>query len=248
MIIKILNSVTVITPTIGKNSVFKAISSVKKQTYGNIKHLVIVDGKEHASKVSNMLTYDEFNDLVTVLPENTGSNGFYGHRIYAAFSHLVNSDYVFFLDEDNWYDENHVETLVELLNKKVELNFAFSLRKICDVDGKYLTNDDCESLGGYPIWCSNPANPDYLIDTSSFAFRKDFLKDTGHLWHSGWGGDRRYLAAVKDRARFACSGEYTMNYRLDGNPNSVNESFFIAGNDHMNEKYKGNLPWKNSYS
>lgn len=250
-------SVTVITPTIGKPELSKAIESVKAQTYP-CRHLVVIDGADHWNKANNIcnnfrgIDYSDTDQkafIQCVTPENTGANGFYGHRIYAAYPHLINSDYVLFLDEDNWYEPNHVETLIETIEKK-QLDFAYSLRRIAGKDGEYLLDDNCESLGKWEIFMSrkSPHGKQYLIDTSSFCFKKDFIQKTCHLWHSGWGGDRRYLYYVKDEAKYDTNGLYTLNYRLDGNPNSVTKEFFESGNKTQSEYYGGTFPWTKTLS
>jgi len=190
------------------------------------------------------------NIAVVELPFNTGkvdNQSFYGHRIYAGFSQLVNADYVFFLDEDNWFDNFHVESLIDLLESRKELDFAYSLRGIYNKDRDFLINDNCESLGRWPIWCTPTDKLQYLIDTSSFCFRHNFIRDTGCLWNSGWGGDRRYLSLVADNAKFDTTGKHTLCYRLDGNPNSVTEEFFIEGNRSVTNSYKKlnstHFPW-----
>ena len=120
-------SVVVITPSVGRKSLTKAVNSVRDQTYKNIKHLIVADGPEFYDNVA-FLAYSgiENNDhiKVTNAPINTGANGMYGHRIYAAYPHLVNEDYVLFLDEDNWWDENHVASLVSLIESK-NLTWAY---------------------------------------------------------------------------------------------------------------------------
>jgi GT2 family glycosyltransferase len=218
---------------------------VSKQTYSKVKHLVVVDGAEH--KHSFDFRYDLIKTPADIvyLNENVGANGFYGHRIYAAFSHLVNSDYVFFLDDDNWYEPTHVESLVETLQSQ-SLDFAYSLRNIYertdDGEVRFVCQDNCESLGKWPIWFTHD-NPQYLVDTSSFAFKKDFIIQAASLWHSGWGGDRRFLEAVKEQSKWNTSGKYTLNYRLDGNPNSVKAEFFLEGNEKQKERYGEVFPW-----
>lgn len=231
--------VTVITPTIGKPELAKAVESVKNQTY-KCRHVVVIDGPEHAQKV-----WDHDVPDYVILPENTGGGGYYGHRVYASFPHLTNSDYVLFLDEDNWYEPNHVETLVRTIEEK-NLDFSYSLRKIHDKDEKYLVEDNCESLGRWEIFMSrsSPHGKHYLIDTSSFCFKREFIQQTCHMWHSGWGGDRRYLYSVKDRAKYDTNGLYTLCYRLDGNPNSVTKEFFDNGNKTQEQYYGGNYPWR----
>ena len=235
--------VTVITPTIGSEKLLDAIESIRSQTYSNITHLLVVDGNEYAEKAKSIISQKISYPFIKVmqLPFNTGANGFYGHRVYAGIPHLLNDDYIFFLDEDNWYDPDHVASLVEVLERK-QLDFAFSLRRIFDPNKNYVCDDNCESLGKWPIYFTHD-NPQYLIDTSSFAFNRNFLIQTSQLWHSGWGGDRRYFYSVKENAQYDTNGKHTLCYRLDGNPGSVSAQFFAEGNAKQNEIYKGNFPW-----
>ena len=131
-------------------------------------------------------------------------------------------------------------------SERHNLDFAYSLRQIYNPEKKYLCNDDCESLGKWEIFMSrkSPHGKQYLIDTSAFLFKRDFIQKTCHLWHSGaWGEDRRYYYAVKDHARYDTNGKYTLCYRLDGNPNSVTKEFFDAGNKTQFDYYEGKYPW-----
>ena len=234
--------VTVITPTIGSPKLKDTIESVRNQTY-KCKHLVVVDGQEYLDKATSYIQ-EGVNFVVT--PENTGKTGgnFYGHRIYAAYPHLINSDYILFLDEDNWYEPDHVASLIETIEKK-NLDFAYSLRKIYSPEKKYLCDDNCESLGKWEIFMSrkSPHGKHYLIDTSSFCWKREFLQKTCHHWHAGWGGDRQYLYAVKDHAKYDTNGKHTLCYRLDGNPNSVTKEFFESGNKTQEAYYQGKFPW-----
>jgi hypothetical protein len=45
-------------------------------------------------------------------------------------------------------------------------------------------------------------------------------------------------------APYGTSGAYTLNYRLDGNPNSASPEFFLHGNRVMEQKYYGKYPWR----
>lgn len=236
-------SVTVITPTVGSPKLADAVRSVQSQTYKNITHLIVVDGAEHFnSAVDNIPFGTDSNIQILPLPYNTGKTGgdFYGHRIYAGVPHLINSDYIFFLDEDNWYESDHVASLVEVLERGND--FTHSLRQIYEPDKTYVCHDNCEALGKWPIYFTHQ-DPQYLIDTSSFAFKREFLQKTCHLWHSGWGGDRRYFYSVMNQAKWDSSDKHTLCYRLDGNPGSVNREFFIKGNEAQLEHYNGVLPW-----
>ena len=242
--------VTVITPTIGSPKLLDAITSVATQTY-KCKHLIVIDGPDFVDEVMSIINITNMMDpkpniQVIVSPENTGKTGgnFYGHRIYAAYPHLINSDYILFLDEDNWYEPNHVQSLIETIESK-NLDFSFSLRKIFNPERTYLLDDNCESLGKWPIFMSrhSPHGPQFLIDTSSFCFKREFIQKTCHFWHAGWGGDRQYLYAVRDHAKYDTNGKHTLCYRLDGNPKSVTEDFFKTGNKTQQAYYEGKYPW-----
>lgn len=240
MKLRIEKSVTVITPSIGSMKLQQALRSVKSQTYKNLNHLIVVDGPQYENAVRFMVNGEA---SICVLQENTGANGFNGQRIYASFPHLLNSDYIFFLDEDNWYDPMHVQSLVETIERNY-LDFAYSLRKIYRHDEQFVAEDNCESLGKWPIFFTHD-NPQYLIDTSCYAFKREFIQKTCHLWHSGaWGEDRRYFQAVKDHAKWDTSGKHSMCYRLEGNKNSVQEDFFHQGNKLQEAHFKGVFPWK----
>jgi glycosyltransferase involved in cell wall biosynthesis len=241
-------SVTVITPTVGSPKLRDAIRSVQEQTYSNIDHLLVIDGNQYFDNAWHELhtEYSPKNAKKTAtvlkLPWNTGANGFNGQRIYASIPHLINSDYVFFLDEDNWYEPDHVATLVETIEKN-NLDWAHSLRKIYTPDKQYITDDNCESLGRWPIYFTHD-NPQYLVDTSSYAFTGKFIQKTCHLWHSGaWGEDRRYFYAIANQSKWGTNGKHTLCYRVDNNPQSVNGEFFTEGNKKQLEHYKGQYPW-----
>lgn len=243
-------SVTVITPTIGQRCLTKAVESVDQQSYKNIKHVVVVDGNEFLDNVNDLKLIQNEKLSITVTPENTGktTGDFYGHRIYAAYPHLINSHYVAFLDEDNWYDGNHIETLVNHLEENKN-DWVYSLRKIYDKEGNYIIDDCCESIGKWPVfWSVDKQQKEYLVDTSSYLFRRDFLIQVCQHWHSGWGGDRRFYHIISkslNHTNYDTTGEHTLCYRLDDNIDkkygSIN--FFKDGNNAIKEHY-GDYPWK----
>jgi glycosyltransferase involved in cell wall biosynthesis len=232
--------VTVITATTGSDFLYDALLSVKKQTYKNLEHYVVIDGIERKKEALKILKNFPNVKLLT-LPYATGKDNYNGHRIYAAATYLSNGKYVSFLDEDNYYEPNHVASCVNLISQGYD--WVYNLRNIIDKDKNFICEDNCESLGRWPVWVNKDA---FLIDSSSYCFKREFLQEVGHLWHHGWGADRRFYTIIKEEVghkNYGCSSRYTLNYRLGGNEGSVQSDFFIEGNKQMEEKYQGNYPW-----
>ena len=226
--------IMVITPTTGKDTIKKAVISVAKQTVPT-EHLLVFDGKEVQEKMSKWYLLD--NVTTITLPENVGGNGWYGHRVYAAMPLLVNADYILFLDEDNWFEPNHVETMINKIKSK-DLMWAYSLRRICDERGQYVLDDDCESLGRYPTFYDHLLN---FVDTNCYCFRRDYLVDVAHYFYGQWGADRPfYKAAASGLPSFGCTGEATVNYRA---PKRL-LSMFREGSEAMKKAYGEELPWR----
>jgi glycosyltransferase involved in cell wall biosynthesis len=232
-------SATVIIPTTGASTLRDAIESVLKQSYKDTTCYVVCDGEEYKSKVKIILDdYPEVKDCY--LPINVGAKGFYGHRIYAAFSHLVNTDYVLYLDQDNWFYDKHIEYCVDTINRK-SLDWCYSLRQIHDKYGKFQAFDDCESLGKWPVFSGDYNH----IDTNCYCLKTKTAIQLAQVWHGGWGQDRIFLQAIsKYFSKFDCSNEYSVHYRLDGNKGSVQKEFFDHGNEVMFNRYNGVYPWR----
>jgi glycosyltransferase involved in cell wall biosynthesis len=227
----------VITPTTGKDTVLKAIESVTNQTIDTpVEHLVVFDGSRAESDF--FMHEDGMHGCPTfmTLPENVGGNGWYGHRVYAAMPLMVNADYILFLDEDNWFEPNHVETMIAKIKSK-DLMWSYSLRRICNEAGEYICDDDCESLGRYPTFYDHTIN---FVDTNCYCFKREYLVGIAHTFYGQWGADRPfYRAAASALPAFGCTGEATVNYRA---PERLLE-MFRQGNETIKRAY-GDLPWR----
>ena len=221
----------VITPTTGKDTVEKAFHSVRNQTI-KTEHLIVEDGPGVGTYP---FALDRFSRIT--LPENVGGNGWYGHRVYAAMPLMVNADYILFLDEDNWFEPNHVETMINKIKSK-DLMWAYSLRRICNEAGEYIGDDDCESLGRWPTFYDHTLN---FVDTNCYCFRREYLVTVAHKFYGQWGADRPfYKAASATLPSFGCTGEATVNYRA---PERLLE-MFREGNKLMKQAYQEPLPWR----
>jgi hypothetical protein len=233
-------SATVIIPTTGAPELKGAVRSVLEQTY-ETKCYVVADGVQNHSR-TRIIT-DDFLSRKNLercyLPINVGANGFYGHRVYAAFTHLIDTEYVLYLDQDCWMEPEHVETCIKTMKEK-NLDWSYSLRRICDKEGNFVVNDDCESLGKWQTY-----HGVHHIDTNCYCLKTEVAIKLAQVWHGGWGQDRVWLQALSQHfPKFDCTGIYSVNYRVDGNAGSVNADFFHNGNAVMKQKYNGVYPWQ----
>ena len=232
--------VTIVTATTCTDYLKQNINSVINQTYDNIQHLIVVDGR-HLDK----LNYDIASDVI-VLPYATGTEQYNGHRIYGAATYLAKGDYIMYLDEDNWLEPNHVESLVNILKDNPN-SYACSLRKITDMDGNFICNDDCESLGNWESVIN-----DFFVDVNCFFLPKKLALQLTPIWYrrARHPEDQpevdRALTSVLRYNTIQClvSGEYTVNYRAGNRADSVQARFFLNGNKIMQEKYNGEFPWR----
>jgi hypothetical protein len=233
-------SSVVIIPSTGAPTLRRAVESVGAQTVPATCY-VVCDGEAFRPAVEEALAgaaIDRDRLALCVLPRNVGADGFYGHRIYAAFAHLVDEEHVLFLDQDNFLAPEHVERCVDLIAAR-RLQWCYSLRNVCDAAGAFVCRDDCESLGKWPAFTNA-----HLIDTSSWCLRREVLLQAAHVWHGKWGQDRVFAQVMMQNfPQFDCTGRYTVNYRLGGNPNSVTREFFEQGNGKMLLRYKRGFPW-----
>ena len=230
---------TVIIPTTGASGLRNSIESVLRQTY-KTKCYVVVDGEQFSGKASVILSdYRGEGIKECYLPINVGANGFYGHRVYAAFTHLIDTDYVLYLDQDCWFEPDHVEQCIKTIEEN-NLDWSYSLRQIRDKEGDYVCNDDCESLGKWQTY--HGVNH---IDTNCYCIKTQTAIRLAQVWHGGWGQDRVWFHTLASYFNnFDCTGKYTVNYCVDGNPGSVNAEFFLNGNEVMKQKYNGEFPWR----
>lgn len=244
--------VSVITATTGNARLADCIESVRNQTYKNIEHVVVVDGRGRWESVNEILDALEFpngnNEHVIVLPHPTGLNRFNGHRIYGGFSFLASGDYIAWLDDDNEFTPNHIESLVRITEEK-NLDWAYSLRQIVDSEGKFICNDDCENLGKYKSVIN-----DHFVDVSCFFVRRELAVNIAPVWYrqarppQGVMEVDRALTAVlmheQNKLKFDTNNDYTVRYRVGSTGISVQADFFINGNAEMLKRYAGKLPWK----
>ena len=254
------DSAIVIIATIGKPTLARAIESLYEQTYergpGSLQCLVVVDGPEF-DKTARAVYHDaikkrdaDWIDIVT-LPQNTGSNGYVCHRIYGATPMIVNQDYIFYLDDDNWFDPDHVKNCIKACEEN-SLDWCFSMRNIYQ-NGEYLCRDECESVGIWPVWY----NPDFShIDTNCYCLKRSVAVHIAPHWHKSRydktktvqpSADTQICNLLKRKfPNYAMIPRWTVNYELGSWELSPKPEFFIDGNLKFAEQYGGRLPWESA--
>ena len=239
-------SVTVITPSVGTVNLSQAIASVQAQDYPNVEHLVVADGPQYEAQVRAAIPQSPRHPVhLLTLPRNTGGDGFNGHRIYAAASFLADTQFVAFLDEDNWLDADHLSSLMELITVR-GLSWAYALRKIVDCNGRFIAHDDCNSLGQWPTW-NRPQL--HLVDTNCYVLRRDVAVAVGPLWYRRHSDNLSPDMSVchqllRNYPRFATSGRSTVNYRAGMTEHSATADYFLAGNAAMQKRHGDQFPWR----
>lgn len=229
------------TSTIGRPCLKQAIESVVNQTR-HARHYIFVDGPKYKDKAMQVIDDCKLDsDTVIVhLPNNTGANMYTCSHINAMASYMIAEDMLLFLDDDNWFEKDHVETLVGMV-ERYNLDWGASLRNIVDNDGNFICADESESLALVP----NRANG-YHVDTSCMAVRKEIAQKMAPHWiMQKWMDRTAFKFLVDSKYKGGSTGKFTLNYRLsDDGLGNVTPEIFKQLNDMM-LKLNPQAIWRN---
>ncbi len=226
-------SIGILTPTIGTKFLENNIISVQNQNYVNIKHYIVIDGREYYEKVMKIVNkyIHKMPIKVYVLEENTGLNGWNGHRIYGAYPFLMNTDFVTYLDEDNTLKPNFVSIMVKSIceDPKNIRDYAYCLRNIMDKNGEIVGKDLCESLGH---------NKNYLnqnfIDTNCYILKRNIAIEISSFWYKDgpkYTQDRVVFNELfKNYKNYNYVPFYLVNYMIGNTSRSPKLEFFKHNN------------------
>ena len=200
-------SVAVVTSTLGRSTLRQTVESVRKQTYkGEVKHYVFAHGQPYHVKVDILLEDYPYVEGV-YLPNANGGNGYAMAPVFAMAPYVIKEDIICYLDDDNFYEPDHIESLVSII-KEHNLSWAYSLRKIVDNEGNFICDDNCESLG-----IIRNSNQQHLVDNSCYVIRADVARRHSHAWYVPVVSDRNFQAELM-RARLSTgtTGKHSVNY------------------------------------
>lgn len=233
-----MRTAAVITVTNGKRmeELRNCHRAIRNQTYP-VTHYILCDGgKEYYDIVDSTFPMAK----VCYWSNKIGGNGWAGQRWLAAAPHLITEDVTFFCNDDDWYEENHVQTIME----KIEAGYdwAYSYRQIRDEEGALVCLDNCEALGEEsPVW-NIPGH--HFVDWCMWGMKTNLLRQIAIVLNNPSPQvDRMFYATAKQLfPNFTGTKQHTFNFRLGGTC-GVQKEFFEVGNKAMLEKHNGKLPW-----
>lgn len=161
---------------------------------------------------------------------NTGANGWTNSAINAIAPFLVKEEVICYLDDDNWYEPNHIETCINYLNDDVD--YVYAMRNFYTKNDLFICQDLIESLGIYenkidfpvPLECykenkcftfSFTSHKRQHIDTNCYVIKRNVALQLSQIWYSGIHNDTNVFQVLKQHFTGQCSQHFSVNYRLD---------------------------------
>ena len=233
-----MKTAAVVTVTNGKRmeELKHCAQSIANQTYPVTHYILCDEDRETFDQIDSYFT----NAKVCFWANKIGGRGYAGQRWLAAAPQLITEDVTFFCNDDDWYEENHVESIMAKIDDGND--WAYSFRKINDEDGNFLLYDHCEALGEVAAVWNAPGH--HFVDWCMWGMRTDCLKQIAILLNRpDPQADRHFYAAAREVfPKFEATGQHTFNFRLGGTC-GVKREYFDMGNFEMLRRFNGKLPW-----
>jgi len=217
----------VIMPSILRPTLGQAMRSVFTQKFaGTIQFLLGIDKAEgDRTMLAPILAERPSNCVVTVLDLGYSTAERHGgiHRDEAGgalrtiLSYIANSRYLAYLDDDNWFAEDHLSSLRAAIRG---VDWAWSLRWFVDWNsGEPQCVDEWESVGpGKGVFAERFGG---WVDPNCLMIRKPECEPVLAAWSLPLSAnadqvpaDRRVFRALKERYRGAATGKATTFYRM----------------------------------
>lgn len=173
-------------------------SIVKQKGNFAIQHFMVADGHP----LSQVAKWDCFH---TSLPQAHKDAGNTARGIGCILAEKINSDFITFLDADNWYHDNHIDSLLSL-HYQVRSAVTTCFRTFHSTDGTELkiTESDEDSLSHVDTSC-------LLLHKNAFSVNTVWQQMPKELWGIG---DRILMSKIiKERFSMASTRKRTVAYR-----------------------------------
>lgn len=199
------------------SNVFVVVTPVFQETMAQIEknHLSVVNQVfDYPATVKHLLVFDgpqatpaeHLADALSIrLPVNANDSGATPRAVGAAIGWTIpNASGLLFLDADNWFDQNHIQTLWHV-QTRAEADIVTCARRLISVDGQVM--GDCEESDGVNFCDTNC----YLFNRSAWPLGTNgwtCQPDKQALWC-----DRRLWQWIKSSGlKIARSPAATVNY------------------------------------
>ncbi|WP_348773915.1 glycosyltransferase family A protein [Kingella negevensis] len=153
----------------------------------------------------------------------------------AAAPFIAQEDIICFLDDDNWYREDHVASVVETFAQS-QADYVYTLRNFYNAQSQFMCRDDMESLGEWECKLANQRidipltvlnetqfvkTPEvlqtHMIDVNCFAMTRKTAQEIASAWCIvGLGNDGEVFKKLRElNKKYVGTGRYTVNYFCD---------------------------------
>ncbi len=219
--------IAVVVPTVGRQSLRRAVESVFAQDFAGSIHILIgvdVDLLGKCRELREMLTARcpermqiTWLDLGYSTSKRHGGvhSCSYGGALRSILTMCAQSQIVAYLDDDDWYFKSHIGKLAQAIRGK---KWAFSLCYYADPnDGRILCVDEIESVGPDSGLYSKVGG---FVRPSALAINKLAMPQVVPLWSysvlpNGDGEDRIVFSRLRRERAFGVTGSATVGYTLD---------------------------------
>jgi hypothetical protein len=195
--------ITIISPTTGKNGLNKLIESLKRQTVPYT-HILLWDDKredaflypdEVCLSTKNPYDLNCNNGNITysiVVPGSVVQGVAAGSALRSIGLLAATTPFVTFGDDDVWYEEGHLESLLKAVDGK---QWAYCKRKIWASDKDYIGIDDFESVGDSP----SRKVPYEMVDNNTMIFARRLGTSAAVIYREvqEYNDDRQMYAFLK---------------------------------------------------
>lgn len=201
------DTISIVMPTYNRSELLeRAVKSVLNQTHQKWILYIVGDNCPVMEEVMEKLKDERIRWWN--LAENHGAGGAIPRNY--ALKMLVNTKYVAYLDDDNMWRENHLETLLETMESEPDIQFAFSSFKV----------DNRE------IVCREPKK--FRIDTSCILHRRSLLDKYGY-WKDrvtgGYAHDWEFVSRWLNE-KWKPTLAVTLDYNTDTNQQNGDALYF----------------------
>jgi len=221
------NRLAVVIITTCRESLLRSVRSVFRQTFsGRMQILIGVDCDPHqrlhsllpplVAECPGHITLSLINLGYSTSQRHGGPHAsYYGGSLRSALTLLADSDIVVYLDDDDWFEENHCADILRAIEGK-KWAYAYSIYADGNT-GKGLCVDEIESVGvGKGIYAKDFGG---FVRPSGLAINKLQLLHIVHLWScagfaTGDGEDRLIFRHLRHEPH-GCTERATVCCALD---------------------------------